>query len=51
MTHKNNPTQLISVRVPLDLLDQLPPANSMTGERTNYVLDAIREKLKRENGK
>ena len=39
--------QTISTRIPDDILEQLPPP-SLTGERSKFVLDAIKEKLERD---
>ena len=37
----------VTVRIPADVLAKLPPP-SLTGERSQFILDAIREKLDRE---
>jgi metal-responsive CopG/Arc/MetJ family transcriptional regulator len=37
----------ITIRIPADLLAKLPPP-SLTGERSQFILEAIREKLQRE---
>lgn len=42
----NNPRKPITIRLPADVLDQLPVA-SLTGERSKFILKAIKEKLER----
>jgi hypothetical protein len=37
----------VTVRIPADLLAKLPPP-SLTGERSAFILAAIREKLERD---
>lgn len=39
--------KLLSIRLPEDLVDLLPPA-SLQGERAQYIRDAVKEKLERE---
>ena len=41
------PNATVTIRVPDDILARLPPA-SLTGERTAFILSAIKEKLERE---
>lgn len=39
--------KLISVRLPEEIVDKLPPA-SLSGERAKFIREAVKEKLTRE---
>jgi Arc/MetJ-type ribon-helix-helix transcriptional regulator len=45
--HKKTPLEIITVRVPPDVLAQLP-APSLEGRRAEFIREAIEEKLERE---
>lgn len=45
-------TRTITIRLPRDLEDKLPPPSTVKGEGVNaWVVSAIREKLEKEEGK
>lgn len=44
MSGNTDPLQVITVRVPQSVLDRLP-APSLTGERAQFIREAIEEKL------
>lgn len=39
--------KLLSIRLPEEIVDKLPPA-SLTGERAQFIRDAVVEKVERE---